>query len=124
MKAKPARNSTRKSRLGVRRCRRVAASRGGQPARSLTEGKTLNTFTTKLVGPTLGVVAAAVASGGFLAVPTARADASCTVPGSRLDLHHSSGYDASIDANGATLGPTAVIRVAPAQTSQGSVTGG
>ena len=77
----------------------------------------------KLIDSTLGVAAAAIASGGFLAVPTAEANAGCTVPGAHLDLHQSTGYDVSVDANGASLGPTASIRT-PQGTSQGNITGG
>ncbi len=77
----------------------------------------------KLIGSTLGVAAAAVASGGFLALPTAHANANCTVPGAHLDLHHSTGYDVTVDASGASLGPTALVRT-PQGTSQGNITGG
>ena len=74
-----------------------------------------------LIGSTLA--AAAVVSGGFLAVPAAHANANCTVPGGHLDLHQSTGYDVTVDANGAALGPGAVVRT-PQGTSQGNITGG
>jgi len=68
--------------------------------------------------------ATAIAAGGILAVPVAHADANCTVPGAHLNLHHSSGYDVSIDADGASLGPAGVVRVTPEQSSDVYVTGG
>ena len=83
----------------------------------------MRTNNKKLIGSTLGVAAAAIASGGFLAVPTAHANANCTVPGAHLDLHQSTGYDVTVDASGASLGPTASVRT-PQVTSQGNVTGG
>jgi len=67
--------------------------------------------------------AAALFGGVFLVTPTAHAAANCAVPGPRLDLHHISGYDVSVDANGASLGPGAVIST-PQQTSRGNVSGG
>jgi hypothetical protein len=79
---------------------------------------TMKTNRKKLIGSTLSVAAA-----GFLAVPTAHANANCTVPGAHLDLHHSTGYDVTADASGASLGPTALVRT-PQITSQGNVTGG
>jgi hypothetical protein len=83
----------------------------------------MRTYRKNLIGSTLGVAAAAIASGGCLAVPTAHAGANCTVPGAHLDLHQSTGYDVSVDANGASLGPTARIRT-PQTTSPGNITGG
>jgi hypothetical protein len=41
----------------------------------------------------------------------------------RPDLHHSTGYDVTVDASGASLGPTALVRT-PQITSQGNLTGG
>jgi hypothetical protein len=76
----------------------------------------------KPIGLTLGA-AVAMALGGFVAVSTAHADANCTVPGAHLDLHQSTGYDVTVDASGAVLGPTALIRT-PQLTSPGNVTGG
>jgi hypothetical protein len=76
-----------------------------------------------LIGSTIGVAAAAIASAGFLTAPTAHANPNCTVPGAHLDLHHSTGYDVSVDASGASLGPTAAVRTAQG-TSQGNITGG
>jgi hypothetical protein len=77
----------------------------------------------KLIGSTLGVAGAAIAAGGFLAVPTAHAGPNCTVTGAQMDLHQSTGYDVTVDASGAALGPTALVRT-PQVTSQGNVTGG
>jgi hypothetical protein len=57
-------------------------------------------------------------------VPAAHADANCTVPGAHLNLHHSSGYDVTIDASGGSLGPGAVVRVTPELSSDGNVSGG
>src|SRR6201993_3171700 len=76
----------------------------------------------KLIGSRFSA-AVAIASGGFLAVSTAHADANCTVPGAHLDLHQSTGYDVTVDATGAALGPTALVRT-PQLTSPGNVTGG
>jgi hypothetical protein len=70
------------------------------------------------------VAAAAIASGGVLAIPTAKADPNnCKVPGAHMDLHHSGGYDLSVEALVATLGPTAMVRL-PDRTSVGNVSGG
>ena len=79
---------------------------------------------TALATTITGFTAALAACGGLLAVPIAHGDPSCEVAGPQLDLHHASGYDASIDAAGASLGPGAVIHGAPDQNSQGTVTGG
>jgi hypothetical protein len=59
-----------------------------------------------------------------MAMPAAHADANCTVQGAHLNLHHSSGYDVTVDASGASLGPGAVVRVRPELSSDGNVTGG
>jgi hypothetical protein len=67
--------------------------------------------------------AIAIAAGGFLAVPVAHADTNCTVPGAHLNLHHSSGYDVTVDASGTSLGPGGVVRVTPEQSSDVYVTG-
>jgi hypothetical protein len=75
----------------------------------------------KLIGSTLGA-ATAIASGGFLPVSTAHAGPNCTVPGPHLDLHQSTGYDVTVDASGAALGPTARV-LAQQPTSPGNVTG-
>jgi hypothetical protein len=77
------------------------------------------TMTRRLLGAAL-----AIAAGGILAVPAAHADSSCAVEGEHLNLHHSSGYDVTLDASGASLGPGAVIRVAPGLASDGNVSGG
>jgi hypothetical protein len=77
----------------------------------------------KVAWSTLGVVAAVVGFGGFLAVPTAHGYADCTVPGAQLDLHHSSGYELTVDASGASLGPGALVR-SNGSSSQASATGG
>jgi hypothetical protein len=85
----------------------------------------MNTKPKKLIESTLVVAAAAIASGGVLAIPTAHADPhNCKVPTTHLDLHHSSGYDVSVEALVATLGPTAVVRVSPDLTSLANVSGG
>jgi hypothetical protein len=70
------------------------------------------TITQKLVG----AAATAVAAGGFLAVPAAHADTTCTVPGSArtgwpLYLHQTNGYDLTIqaDAGGSKLGPSGSV---------------
>ena len=76
----------------------------------------------KLVAFTLGIATAAAGSGLPLA-PTAHAVANCAVPGPHLDLRHSTGYDVTVDASGASLGPTAVVRTAKGN-SAGTVTGG
>ncbi|HYB34498.1 MAG TPA: hypothetical protein VEF72_00960 [Mycobacterium sp.] len=83
----------------------------------------MRTTREKLIGLALGVAAAATTSGGLLAVPTAHAGANCMVPGPYLDLHQSTGYFVTVDASGASLGPTALVRT-PQQTSPGNVTGG
>jgi hypothetical protein len=71
------------------------------------------------------VAAAAIVSGGVLAIPPAHADPeNCKVPGVHLDLHHSSGYEVTVEALVASLGPTALVRVSPDLTSVGNVTGG
>ncbi len=75
-----------------------------------------------LICSTLGATVG-IASGGSLAVSTAHADPNCTVPGAHLDLHQSTGYDVTVDASGAALGPTALVRT-PELTSPGNVTGG
>jgi hypothetical protein len=78
-----------------------------------------------LIESTFVVAAAAIASGGVLAIPPAHADPNnCKVPAAHLDLHHSSGYDVAVEALVATLGPTATVRVPPDLTSVGNVTGG
>ncbi|HTX97977.1 MAG TPA: hypothetical protein VME67_25990 [Mycobacterium sp.] len=77
----------------------------------------------KPIGAVLGVVPAAIVS-GFLPVSTAHADANCTVPGSQLNIHHSSGYDVTVDASGASLGPAATIHVTPELSSDANVTAG
>jgi len=80
----------------------------------------INTKIAKRVGL---AAATAIAAGGFLALPAAHGDANCSVPGAHLNLHHSSGWDVSIDASGASLGPQAVIRT-PELTSDGNITTG
>lgn len=77
----------------------------------------------KLFSPALGIAALAAASGGLCPVPTAHAAPDCTVPGAHLDLHQSTGYDVTVDAKGAALGPGALVRT-PQQSSPTSVTGG
>ena len=78
-----------------------------------------------LIKSTFVVAAAGILCGGLLAIPPAHADPeNCKVPGAYLDLHHSSGYDVSVEALVATLGPTALVRVSPDLTSVGNVTGG
>jgi len=57
------------------------------------------TITQKL----LGAAAATIAVGGFLAVPAAQAETTCTVPGHYLSLHQANGYDLVISANGTSL---------------------
>jgi hypothetical protein len=83
----------------------------------------METNRTKPIGSALGVAAVAIASGGIFAAPTAHADVNCTVPGAHLDIHHSTGYDVTVDASGASLGPTALVRT-PQMNSQGNATGG
>ncbi len=83
----------------------------------------MQTNGTKLIGSTLGVAAAAIVTAGFLALPTAYANANCTVPAGQLNLHHSTGYDVTVDAGGGALGPTALVRTSQG-TSQGNITGG
>jgi hypothetical protein len=80
-------------------------------------------MSSKVTQHLLCATATAIAAGALLAVPQAHADANCTVPGAHLTLHHSSGYDVTVDASAATLGPGAVI-VTPALSSDGNVTGG
>jgi hypothetical protein len=82
----------------------------------------MNTRRKKLIGPALRVAAAAVASGVF-AAPIAHSGPNCTVAGTHLDLHQSTGFDVSVDASGATLGPGVLVRT-PQQNSQGNITGG
>ena len=84
----------------------------------------MTTYRNKLIGSTLGVAAAAITSAGFLEVPTAHAVANCTVPGTHLDLHHSSGYDVTVDATGSSLGPTATVHVSPDLSSDAHVESG
>jgi hypothetical protein len=78
------------------------------------------TITQKL----LGAAAATIAAGGFLAVPAAHAETTCTVPGQYLNLHQSNGYDLVISANGTSLGPTGLARATPELATYGNVSGG
>nr|WP_313776286.1 hypothetical protein [Mycobacterium sp.] len=79
---------------------------------------------TKLTKMHIGLAAAtAIAAGTILALPSANARANCTVPGTLLNLHHSSGYDVAIDASGSSLGPHVAIRT-PDVTSDGNITSG
>ncbi|BDB40144.1 MULTISPECIES: hypothetical protein [Mycobacterium] len=64
-----------------------------------------------------------LAWGATLAASAAHAAGNCTVAGPQLQMHQSTGYDVTVDANGAALGPTAVVSTAE-QTSPGSITGG
>jgi hypothetical protein len=82
----------------------------------------MDTHPKKLIGSTLSVAAAAIAS-GVLVAPIAHGGPDCTVAGAHLDLHQSSGFDVSVDASGATLGPGVLVRT-PQQNSQGNITGG
>jgi hypothetical protein len=78
-----------------------------------------------LIESTSVLAAAAIASGGMLAIPIAHADPNnCKVPAAHLDIHHSSGYDVAVEALVATLGPTAMVRVSPDVTSLGNASGG
>jgi hypothetical protein len=85
-----------------------------------TEGTPMQTNPKRLIGSLLGVAAAVIASTGLLTAPTAHAAGNCAVAGPRLDIHHSSGYDVSVDANGSSLGPNAVVR-SPGETTTWSV---
>jgi len=76
-----------------------------------------------LIGSTLSLAATVIATSGLLAVPAAHAAGNCTVPGPHLDIHHSTGYDVSVDARGASLGPNAVVR-SPGKTTNWTVSSG
>lgn len=83
---------------------------------------TMDTLRMKVIGPALGVAATAVGC-GVVAAPIAHSGPNCTVVGAHLDLHQSTGFDVSVDASGATLGPGVLVRT-PQQNSQGNITGG
>jgi hypothetical protein len=89
---------------------------------SREENTTMLTNRKKLTALALGIVAATACS-GLPAAPAAHAAANCTVPGARLDLRHSTGYDLTVDASGASLGPTGVVRT-PRGSSPETVSGG
>jgi hypothetical protein len=72
----------------------------------------------------VGTTTAAVVASGWLAIPLANAEATCTVPGKYLNLHQSNGYDLVISANGSTLGPTGLARATPELATYGNVNGG
>jgi hypothetical protein len=69
---------------------------------------------------------AALGTAGLLASPIAHAD-SCTVNGGFIVLHQINGFDITVSANGATLGPGARVNeghdVGPGGSVNGSVTG-
>jgi hypothetical protein len=79
----------------------------------------------QLIRSTIGVAAALISSGGFLAVSAAHADPNCTVQGPQLNIHHHAHFDVSVDANGAALGPNASVQApGPTPDTHWNVTGG
>jgi hypothetical protein len=79
----------------------------------------------QVIGSTVGVAAAVIASGGFFAVSAAHAEPNCLVQGPQLNIHHHAHFDVSVDANGAALGPGANVQPpAPAPSTHWNVTGG
>jgi hypothetical protein len=82
----------------------------------------METHRKKLTGSALSMTAGAVACCVF-AAPAAHGGPDCKVGGAHLDLHQSTGFDVSVDASGATLGPGVLVRT-PQQNSQGNITGG
>lgn len=79
----------------------------------------------------LFVAAAAIGAAGFVAVPAAHADVTCTVPGEYLYLNQGPrpdigfGHQAEVivNANGATLGPGGMATVGPELATYGNASG-
>jgi hypothetical protein len=81
----------------------------------------MNSTAKHVVGPALWAV---IVAAGFLAVPTAQAAHSCTVNGGYLQLYQPDGqHSVSVQANGSTLGPGAVVSTHGVNPVYGNATG-